>query len=58
MNRREFYSDKQWNKFIEFSKNLETPCLIVDLSIIKNFQELISYFPYAKTYYAINPTLK
>ncbi|HPO50276.1 MAG TPA: type III PLP-dependent enzyme, partial [Spirochaetota bacterium] len=61
MNRRIFYDDVQWNKFIDFSRNLETPCLIVDLNIVKNnYNELKNHFPYAKIYFAVksNPAEK
>jgi len=61
MNRRNFYDDKQWSRFVEFSRDIETPCLIIDLNIIKNnFKELNRYFPYANIYYAVksNPSEK
>jgi ornithine decarboxylase len=52
--RHEYYPDALWNKFIEFSRKLPTPCLVILLEVIKNrLQELKSNFPFAKIYYAV-----
>jgi len=52
--RRDFYDDAQWERFLDFSKNLETPCLIIDLEIIKrNYIDLKKQFPYATVFYAV-----
>lgn len=57
--RENYYSDEQWKKYLEFSQDLDTPCLIVDLNIIRNiYEQMIQKFPYAKIYYAVkaNPS--
>jgi ornithine decarboxylase len=47
-------SDKDWEQFLEFSKDLPTPNIVVSLKTIKkNFIKLRSSFPYAKIFYAI-----
>jgi ornithine decarboxylase len=54
MTREEFCSDEQWARFMEAQKDKETPCLIVDLKIVKkNYEELSKSFPFAKIYYAV-----
>jgi ornithine decarboxylase len=52
---REMYvSDSEWQRFLAFSENLETPCIVINLRSIKdNFHKLRNYFPYAKIYYAV-----
>ncbi|MCQ2584726.1 MAG: type III PLP-dependent enzyme [Treponema sp.] len=53
-NRSDYISDSQWNRFLEFSKDLETPNLVINLNQIKfNFLKLKDAFPYAHIYYAI-----
>lgn len=53
-NRSDYISDSQWNRFLEFSKDLETPNLVINLNQIKfNFIKLKDAFPYAHIYYAI-----
>ena len=52
--REDYISDSEWNRFIEFSKNLETPNIVINLHQIKrNFIKLRDAFPYAHIYYAI-----
>ena len=52
--RRDYLSDATWHKFMETSKSLETPCVIIDLETIKNtYTDLIKNFPYADVYYAV-----
>jgi ornithine decarboxylase len=53
-NRGDFVSDRDWGRFLEFSRDLETPCVIFNLDTIKlNFQRLRGLFPYSQIYYAI-----
>ncbi len=53
-NRNDYISDKDWAQFLEFSKDLPTPNVVVSLKTIKkNFIKLRSSFPYAKIFYAI-----
>lgn len=54
LNRSDYISDSEWNRFLEFSKELETPNIVINLDKIKfNYQQLKSAFPYASVYYAI-----
>ena len=53
-NREDYISDSEWNRFLEFSKDLETPNVVINLKQIKyNFIKLRDSFPYAHIYYAI-----
>ncbi|WP_191014421.1 type III PLP-dependent enzyme [Treponema zioleckii] len=53
-NREDYVSDSDWNRFIEFSKGLETPNVVINLKKIKqNFLDLRKSFPYASIYYAV-----
>ncbi len=57
---KEYVEEERWIKIREFSNNIQTPSVIIDLEIIKRkFKELKSNFPYAKIYYAVkaNPGL-
>ena len=39
--RKNFVSDSDWEKFLEFSENLETPNIVINLNTIKkNFIKL------------------
>ncbi|KOR30568.1 ornithine decarboxylase [Achromatium sp. WMS2] len=50
----DYYSQSEWESVINFSKNIETPFLIVLLDRIKEkFNTFSSNFPYAKIYYAV-----
>ena len=52
--RKNFVSDSDWEKFLEFSKKLETPNIVINLNTIKkNFIKLRDSFPYARIYYAM-----
>ncbi|PIE97396.1 MAG: ornithine decarboxylase [Treponema sp.] len=54
MERNEFISDADWKQFLEFSEKLPTPCVVVNLDVIKkNYLKLKENFPYADIYYAI-----
>ncbi len=63
-NRQDFVSDSDWKKFKDFSENLETPNIVVNLHTVKrNFIQLKDTFPYAHIYYAVksnpgNPVIK
>ncbi len=53
-NRSDYVSDKDWSRFLEFSKDFPTPNIVVNVNTIKqNFIRLKNSFPYAKIYYAI-----
>jgi len=52
--RNEYISDNEWQRFIEFSQNLETPCIVINLRDIKrNYLKMRHSFPYAQIYYAV-----
>ena len=52
--RSQYISDAEWQRFLDFSANLETPCVVINLRTIKeNYLNLRSAFPYAKIYYAL-----
>ncbi|MDR3248585.1 MAG: type III PLP-dependent enzyme [Treponema sp.] len=54
INRGDYVSDKEWEHFLEFSRDLETPCIVVNLDTIKlNYQRLRGLFPYSQIYYAV-----
>ena len=53
-NRKDYVSDKDWFRFLEFSKDLETPNIVINLNKVKkNFLTLKDSFPYARIFYAI-----
>jgi ornithine decarboxylase len=54
VNREEYVSEEDWQRFLEFSRDLETPCIVVNLQTIRNnFTRLKGFFPYADIYYAV-----
>ena len=53
-NRQDYVSDKDWQRFLDFSKDLETPNVVINLNTIKqNYIRLRDSFPYARIYYAM-----
>ena len=45
-NRKDYVSDKDWSRFLEFSKDLETPNIVINLNKVKkNFLTLKDSFP-------------
>ena len=49
-----YCSPEEWTKIQDFSKDKETPFLVVDLEVIRQkYQELTTCFPIAKVYYAL-----
>lgn len=49
-----YVNDEDWQKFLDFSKDLETPFVVINLDVIKkNYMALKENFPYADIYYAI-----
>jgi len=52
--RNNYISDEEWQRFLDFSKDLETPNVVINLRSVKeNYLELAGAFPYAKIYYAV-----
>jgi len=52
--RNNYISDEEWQRFLDFSKDLETPNVVINLRNVKaNYLELAGAFPYAKIYYAV-----
>jgi ornithine decarboxylase len=53
-NRDEFISDEDWREFLAFSKDLETPYIVINPKTIEvNYQRLRDFFPYSDIYYAV-----
>ncbi|HBE46278.1 MAG TPA: ornithine decarboxylase [Spirochaetaceae bacterium] len=49
-----FMSREKFERIKEFAKDKETPCLIIDLDVIrKNYENLQTYLPWATIYYAV-----
>lgn len=47
-------SREKFERIKEFAKDKETPCLIIDLDVIrKNYENLQTYLPWATIYYAV-----
>lgn len=54
LDRSMYVNDEDWEKFLNFSKDLETPFVVINLDVIKkNYLSLKKNFPYADVYYAI-----
>jgi ornithine decarboxylase len=54
IHRSDYISDAEWQRFLAFSENLETPCIVLNLrSIKRNYLRLRDSFPYAHIYYAV-----
>jgi ornithine decarboxylase len=54
VNRNEYVSDKDWKHFLDFSRDLETPCIVINLQTIEaNYGRLRELFPYSRIYYAV-----
>jgi ornithine decarboxylase len=59
INRGDFVSDREWDRLLEFSRDLETPCVVFNLDAVKlNYQRLRGLFPYSQIYYAIKANPK
>jgi len=55
----EYMSRERFERIKDFAKDKETPCLILDLDVVKGkYEELRKHLPYAKVFYAVkaNPT--
>jgi ornithine decarboxylase len=54
MRRIDYINDQEWANILDFSKDLPTPCLVVNLDVIRRkYHELAKHFSYAKIYYAV-----
>nr|WP_156786738.1 type III PLP-dependent enzyme [Treponema brennaborense] len=54
MKKDEYISEAEWQRFLAFSQELETPCIVVNLRTIKkNYIKLQNSFPFAAIYYAV-----
>ena len=54
MHRTDYISNEDWQKMLQFSEKIETPCILINLETIKkNYLELKHFFPQADIYYAI-----
>jgi ornithine decarboxylase len=53
-NMERFMQKQRFEKIVEFTKDKETPFLILDTSIVrKRFEEIHHFLPFAKIYYAV-----
>ncbi|MFQ3547000.1 MAG: type III PLP-dependent enzyme [Termitinemataceae bacterium] len=54
IDRSTYYDDEQWERFMAAAEGKATPCIIIDLRIIRrNYERLAQLFPFAKQYYAV-----
>lgn len=54
LDRSQYVSDENWEKFLKFSEGLETPFVVVNLDVVKrNYLALKKNFPFADVYYAV-----
>ncbi|MDR2418091.1 MAG: type III PLP-dependent enzyme [Treponema sp.] len=54
LKRADYISDPEWNRFLDFSRDLETPCIVINPYTVKrNYIQLRDLFPYAQIYYAV-----
>lgn len=59
--RKKYWKDERWERFLKFAKDIKSPALIIDLRKIREkFNELKKNFSYAKIYYAVkaNPSIE
>lgn len=59
MKRKNFYSDDDWQKILDFSEPLPSPCIVINLDQVKKqYEELASYFPDSRIHYSVkaNPS--
>lgn len=50
----EYMSRERFERIKDFAKDKETPCLILDLDVVRSkYEELRQNMPYAKVYYAV-----
>jgi ornithine decarboxylase len=54
MKRKNFYSDDEWQKMLEFTEPLSTPFIVINLERVKKqYEELVSYFPDSFIHYPV-----
>lgn len=54
INVHDYYTEEEWKLFRSTADKMETPCLLVNLNIVKKkYEELKEYFPFAKIYFAV-----
>lgn len=61
MKRKNYYSDDEWHRVLEFTESLPTPFIVINLARVrKQYEELASYFPGSQIYYSVkaNPALE
>ena len=57
----EYYTPTEWQAFADEAKKRQTPCIIINLDIIRRrYKELKTLFPFGKVYYAVkaNPAVE
>lgn len=61
MKRKNYYSDEDWQKILEFTNSLPTPFIVLSLDRVrKQYEELASYFPGGQVHYSVkaNPSVE
>jgi ornithine decarboxylase len=61
MKRTNYYSDDEWEKLLEFTENLPTPFIVINLERVrKQYEELTKCFPKSRIYYSVkaNPAIE
>jgi ornithine decarboxylase len=54
MKRKNFYSDQDWQKILEFTNPLPTPFILIDLERVKmQYEELAGFFPDSQIHYSV-----
>ena len=54
----DYYSKEEWDLLRKEADKHDTPCLVVNLNIIKRkYEELKTYFPFANIYFAVKAIL-
>lgn len=54
VDRSAYYDDVRWARFLEAAKDKETPCIVLDLDIVRDgYRRLAGLLPFAEQYYAV-----
>lgn len=54
INVQDYYSEEEWKLFRSEADKHDTPCLLLNLNIVKKkYEELQEHFPFAKIYFAV-----
>jgi ornithine decarboxylase len=54
MKRKNFYSDEEWEKILQFTRPLPTPLIVINLDRVRRrYQELMGHFPGCQIHYPV-----